>query len=100
MNIAMLLLSIFALVYTLPFAFVCWIMPKKYVDYVTKRRDHLRASFLYRIMQPWIYLLHRYPSFDISMARIITLLMLIVCILLIFISINGPFSNESVHWLR
>jgi hypothetical protein len=82
------------LIYIAPWAYMCWSNPDKYLTRVHESRKKVEDSLIYKIYSPWLRILGRYTVIDLLIARIATLFIVLVCLLVIYISIFGPFGGK------
>jgi hypothetical protein len=89
-----LIVSTLMLIYIAPWAYRCWMKPDEYLNRVHDSRRKIKDSLIYKIYSPWLNVLEQYTIIDLLMARFATLFIVLVCLLMMYVSIFGPFGNK------
>jgi hypothetical protein len=87
MNIPMFIASILVILYTIPFAYLAWIRPDKYVEIFNKRRKKYESHWFYG---PWVKFLIHHSTIDIWMMRFVTIFFTFEALILLYVSFHGP----------
>jgi hypothetical protein len=94
MNYAGLIMSALGLILTTPMAYMSWMKPDEYLNRVHNSRKKIKDSLIYKIYSPWLNVLEQYTIIDLLMARFATLFIVFVCLIMMYVSIFGPFGNK------
>ncbi len=85
MNLPVLVVSIIVLLMTLQPAYEIWFRPEKYAARISARRDSAQRLFGFPLL--------RFPQGNVRQGRLLSLLLIIICIIGVVFSISGPIRN-------
>lgn len=91
MNIPFLIFSLLFFVFVLRYSYFWWFQGEKYVRMNKKERSKLRKTLFFMPQTLMFNFYDRDPQFEILINRIVSTLFVVATMIMVIVSIRGPF---------